>query len=115
MEQEEVVIDFNEMRELKEVWNPRFYPAQFGMQIKNLLNMMVGGKQGFGSGLFPVKVKGSKADLKAFAKTLAGEKRYFREYKKYGLDNPKTFRTKAQLDRAVSNFERVTGVRYPLK
>tara|TARA_R100000458_G_C8237371_1_gene217327 strand:- start:459 stop:800 length:342 start_codon:yes stop_codon:yes gene_type:complete len=113
MKQEEIVVDFREMRKLSETWNPRFYPAQFGIQIQNLLNMMLGGNRGFLSGL--VKIKGSKSDIKAFAKTLAGEKRYYKAYKKFGLDNAKTFRTKAQLDRAIKNFERVTGIKYPLK
>ena len=43
------------------------------------------------------------------------ERDYYKVYKKYGLDNPKTYRSKYRLKRAIHDFERKTGMKWPLK
>lgn len=100
-----IVIDFSkEDRSLNESWL-----GLLGMGIKEILRGL------FGESTVPVSVRGSRADVGAFTKALKGEKKYIEAAKKYGLDNPRTFRNKASLDSAISNFERTTGIKWPIK
>jgi len=46
---------------------------------------------------------------------LAGEKRYLSSMSQYGLDNPRTFKDRFKLDRAVKSFEKDTGLVWPFK
>jgi hypothetical protein len=34
---------------------------------------------------------------------------------KYGLNNPRTYASKSKLNTAVRNFERETGMKWPIK
>ena len=81
----------------------------FGTGIKSLLGAMFGGSE------IPVAIKGTKSQVESFANTLDKEKRYMSAWKNYGLDNPKTYKSKAQLDQAISKFERITNLNYPFK
>jgi hypothetical protein len=63
----------------------------------------------------PVKVKGTPSEVKAFSGALAREKRYLKDISKYGLDNPKTYKSKGILDKAVSKFDRATGLKWPFR
>ena len=63
----------------------------------------------------PVKFKGSRNQLSSFEKAFKGERRYIRAAKKYGLDNPATYQSKYQLDRAVRRFESSTGIKWPIE
>ena len=60
--------------------------AQFGGAIKMILKRM------FGGDFMPVKALNS-----------------------YGLNDPKTYRSKSTLKNAVSKFERGTGIKWPFK
>ena len=66
-------------------------------------------------GGFYFLVKGNKKQIKAFAKALVHEKDYYKHYKKYGLDDPKTYRSKYRLKLAIKKFERKTGIKWPLE
>ena len=68
----------------------------------------------FGGDKVPILVKGSVKQIKAFAKTLVHEKDYYRHYKRHGLDDPKTYRSKYRLKLAIRRFERETGIKWPL-
>lgn len=81
----------------------------FGSVVKMLMGHMFGGTS------MPVRIKGSKQEVRAFAKTLSREKNYLKAWTKYGLDNPQTFRSKYKLNQAVKGFERVTGIKWPFK
>lgn len=63
----------------------------------------------------PVKFKGSRSQLSSFEKAFKGERRYIRAAKKYGLDNPSTYKSKYQLNRAIRNFESSTGINWPIE
>ena len=41
--------------------------------------------------------------------------RYYKDYVKYGLDDPRTYRSKYALRGAVKKFERSTGIDWPFK
>jgi len=101
-----VVLDLNTAKsgQLNESWL-----VMFGSWIKSILNRM------FGLSSIPVTVKGTPSQIDSFAKVLAGEKRYITSFAKYGLDDPKTYKTKSILDNAVKGFERETGIKYPFK
>ena len=106
-----VVIDFAELRNNQ--LNESFLAA-FGNWVKLILNRTFG--QGKGSFLGPsVKVRGTRAEVSAFAKALGGEKKYIEAVRKHGLDDPKVTSNKAKLTKAVKAFERTTGIKWPFK
>lgn len=106
-----IVVDFAELRNNQ--LNESFLAA-FGNWVKLILNRTFG--QGKGSFLGPsVKVRGTKAEVSAFAKALGGEKKYIEAVRKHGLDDPKVTSNKAKLTKAVKAFERTTGIKWPFK
>lgn len=84
--------------------------AMMGSGIKELLKLMFGG-----SGAVPVSVKGSKEDVRSFAKTLGREKRYIDAYRKYGLSDPRTYKNKFKLNKSIKDFKKKTGLKWPFK
>ena len=100
----EIVIDLSPENRLDESWL-----RMFGFWVKKILGTMFGGPE------IPVKVKGSRADVESLARTLGKEKRYMNSLKKYGLDNPKTYKDKLKLNKAVKEFTRKTGLKWPFK
>ena len=73
-------------------------------------------KRMFGYDLaIPVKVKGSPSEISSFMGALKREKSYMQAYKKHGLADPKTLNNKHLLNKAVANFEKVTGLKWPFK
>ena len=82
--------------------------ATFGITLKQLLKKMFGGER------VPILVKGTPKQIKAFARALVHERDYYKHYKKYGLDDPRTYRSKYRLKTAIKKFERRTGIKWPL-
>tara|TARA_R100000234_G_scaffold118838_1_gene100241 strand:+ start:685 stop:1014 length:330 start_codon:yes stop_codon:yes gene_type:complete len=60
-------------------------------------------------------VRGTQPQISALARALGNETRYIKAFERYGLTNPRTLQSKHKLDRAVANFERATGVKWPFK
>ena len=85
------------------------YLRMFGTAIKGIMNSL------FGGGSIPVTVKGNQTQVRDFAKVLGKEKKYLDTYRKFGLDNPRTYRSRYALDSAVKKFERSTGIKWPFK
>ena len=85
------------------------YLRMFGWAIKSIMNSMFGGSR------IPVTVKGSQSQVRDFARGLGKEKKYLENYKKFGLDNPQTYKSRYSLDSAVKKFERGTGLKWPFK
>ena len=69
----------------------------------------------FGGARIPVEVKGSKSEVKAFARALGREKRYMDSIKKFCLYNPKTYKDKLKLNKAIKDFTRKTKLKWPFK
>lgn len=99
-----IVIDLTNGDKLDESWL-----RMMGFGIKAILNRMFGGAS------VPVQLKGSKHDIESFTKTIGREKKYMDSIRHHGLDNPKTFKNKAQLERSVAEFTRKTGLKWPFK
>lgn len=101
---DKIVFEFPEENAL----NERFI-STFGISLKSLMTKMFGGER------VPILVKGTPRQVKAFARALVSEKDYYTKYKRYGLNDPKTYRSKFRLKRAIAQFERNTGIKWPLK
>ena len=83
--------------------------AMFGGAIETIMAGM------FGGGSIPVNVKGTKKQVDSFQKAIGHEAKYLKAMKRYGLDNPAANKSKLQLDRAIKNFEKDTGIVWPFK
>jgi hypothetical protein len=86
------------------------YLTALGGQIELLMKMMFGGMP-----TLPVSIRGTRSQLGSFTKVLAKEKRYMDAFNRYGLGNSATFSSKYKLQSAVADFERATGLQWPLK
>jgi len=78
--------------------------GMMGAWIKDIMSAMFRGSS------LPIKIKGSPSQIDSFAKALSREKRYLEAFSEYGLDNPRTYRSKAELDAATAKFTRATGI-----
>jgi len=100
-DKEPIIIDFTKIDES--------FLIAMGARLRLVLNALFTGE------FFPVKVRGSQAQIDSFVRTLAGEKRYLSSFTQYGLNNPKTLRDKYRLKKSVKSFERDTGLVWPFK
>ena len=108
-EEEKIIIDLEELK--KNQLNEGFY-RMFATSIELMLGQMFGHST---LGSLKSLIKGKPKDIKSFAKTIGTEKKYMDAVKKHGLDDPKTFKIKSRLDRAVKGFEKTTGIKWPFK
>jgi len=114
----EIVIDFTEIRKKREQLDEQqlneflfSQTAAIGGTIKVLLGMM-----GFGNNFgVPVKIRGNQREVRSFTRTLASERRYMDAAKKYGLNDPYTYKSKGRLDKAIQGFEKLTGIKWMIK
>ena len=83
----------------------------FGTAVQMILRRM------FGQDVYipPVSITGDHNQVETFTRALAGEKKYFDSYVKYGLNDPRTYRNKYELQSAITNFERATNIKWPFK
>lgn len=100
---EEIVINLSE-QQINESWL-RMFSSAVGMLLKSI----------FSGRSAPVKITGSPEYVESFVDVLRREKRHMEAFKTYGLDNPLTYRNKVYLNKAVKNFERKTGLTWPVR
>lgn len=81
----------------------------FAAWIEYLLSKMYKGRR------IPVKVRGNRIEVQRFTDALVNEKRYMDYIKKYGLDDPLTYKQKSKLDVAIKRFEREAKINWPIK
>ena len=101
-----IIIDLEKLKQNK---LDESFLAMFGFGIKKLLKTILGDVS------IPVHLKGHPADVRSFLSTLGAEKNYIRDFKNFGLNNPRTYRSKSALDTAVGGFERKTGIKWPFR
>jgi hypothetical protein len=103
---EELILDFSKLDEGL---------AEQGAKLKGALMKMLGLEDYFR--LFPVpsSIRGTSSQVSSFRNAALGEKRYMAAVKKHGLNDPKTFASKTRLNNAVRNFERETGMKWPIQ
>jgi hypothetical protein len=85
--------------------------AMFGGAIEMLLKQMFGGGGNPFSSSY--SVRGTPTQIAAFGDALGKEKKYMESFLKYGLNDPRSFSSKAELSKAVTNFERETSIKWP--
>ena len=84
--------------------------TDFSYNVRNMLmGMSIAGFD------VPTTIRGTQNQIDTFFRALKGERRYMDTYTKYGLGDSRTMMNKSDLDRAVSGFERETGLRWPFK
>lgn len=99
-----LVLELNSSKKLEES-----FIRLFGGMIKVLMQRM------FGFPTPPITIRGTEEQIAALKDALKYEKRYLETFTSLGLDNPQTYRSKSELDRATSAFEKVTGLKWPFK
>ena len=102
-----VVINLNASREEK--LNESFL-TMFGGAIETLLTQMFGHTD-----VVSTVVRGTPSQIASFGDALSQEKRYMETFLKHGLNDPRSFRTRHELEGAVANFEKETGIKWPFK
>ena len=98
-----IEINFNKMRKMDEALG-----LFLQTWVKRILAMLLGD-----SFAVPVKITGTPAEVRSFVGAMKREKSYVEAYRNFGLNDPKTFKSRSNLKNAVSNFERTTGVKWP--
>ena len=83
--------------------------SQMGAKIKYMLGAMFKGA--------PVNtmLRGNRQEIRSFTDTITKEKKYMDAYMRYGLDNPKTHKSRYALQSAIAKFERATKLKWPFK
>jgi hypothetical protein len=81
----------------------------FGGLIQTLMKRM------FGMPTPEIQIRGTEQQIDALKNALSYEKKYLQTFYALGLDNPQTYRSKAELDKATTSFERITGLKWPFK
>jgi len=105
---QEIVIDFSKLTDNKlEEFTSGL--ATFGKNVEFILSRM------FGTNSIPVTVRGNQSQIDSFARALGAEKRYVQAARRLGLDNPRTFRSRAEAAKAAKQFKRETGIEWPFK
>ena len=103
-----ITIDFSEIRRKQKHLDESFL-VMFGGWVKWLLGKM------FDGGSIPGTIKGSRSEVESFARAMGSEKRYIETAKRYGLDHPTTYKSKAKLSSATKGFEKETGIKWPFE
>jgi len=110
-EEEIVSIEIN-LEELKKNKLNESFLGMFGTAIKMILDRMFSPKSAL---LDKYTITGKRDDISSFARTLGREKRYLQSAQKHGLDNERTFKDKRKLEKAIANFQKDTGLKWPFK
>jgi len=87
------------------------YLVALGGMIKYVLRRMFAP----GSGPKFFKVRGTNSEINSLLKAIGAEKKYLDSFMKFGLDDPKTYKNSRKLAGATKGFEKITGLKWPLK
>jgi hypothetical protein len=104
-----ITIDLNMAK--KETLNESLFHA-FASITKWLVKTTMG--IDFDKWNIPVKMRGTPNQINAFKRAMKGERKYMQAAKKYGLNNPRTYKSSYRLKKATANFERTTGMKWPI-
>lgn len=110
MEDQNIDIDLNAAKngELNEFSKLKI----MGKQIELMIKMMFGPR---GLSALSGTIRGTGPQINSFARALAGERSHMIAFAKYGLDDPRTLRSRHKLESAIAGFERETGLKWPMK
>ena len=102
------VLNINNNSELNEV--TAFDVATEHGRLKYLVGSVVGSFAPSRS----MSVKGTNTQITALLAALSTEKKYQRSIRRHGLDTKNVRQDERKLKRAIRNFERETGMKWPL-
>jgi hypothetical protein len=85
------------------------YIKSFAYKVEQILKSMLTGKYA------PVSVKGQPDKVKAFAKALGNEERYINALQASNTTDPKVMALRHELEESISNFEKITGIKWPVR
>ena len=103
----EVIIDLEELKNNDQL-NETFL-KMMGFWVENIIKHM------FDIPYIAGGVRGKAGDVKAFARAVGNEKKYIEVAKQHGLNDPKTYTQKSKLQKAVSAFEKKTGIKWTFR
>ena len=105
-----IVVNLNVMKEGN--LNESFL-TMFGGAIEMLLTRMFGGTDVTAPRW--ASVRGTPSQIASFGDALSREKNYMEPFMKHGLNDPRSFRSRHELEKAVAAFEKETGLKWPFK
>ena len=85
------------------------YLKTFAHKVEEILKAMLTGRRS------PVSVKGDRDKLQAFASALGNEERYIKALQDSSPMEPQVMEMRHQLESAIANFEKVTGIKWPVR
>jgi hypothetical protein len=86
------------------------YLTSFGAVVGNALERLLAGMD-----INNLKVKGSPQEMQAFLSALGAEKRHIEHIVQNGYDDPRTSSHARTALEAVVDFEKLTGLKWPIK
>lgn len=81
----------------------------FGQAVFQILHAMMNKQE------IPVSIKGSKSFITIFSKTLKSEKEFLDTLLSNGLESIAAKKNKLILDQNIEEFERITGIPWPVR
>ncbi len=85
------------------------YLSALGYQMKFILGAL------FGNDSVPLRLRGTNSQVTSFARALGREKKYLKDFERFGLTDPRTLNNRHKLERAIAAFEKSTGIKWPFK
>tara|TARA_R100001082_G_C4355476_1_gene156660 strand:+ start:962 stop:1288 length:327 start_codon:yes stop_codon:yes gene_type:complete len=85
------------------------YLKNFAYSVKEILKAMVTGKGA------PISVKGDASKVRSFAKALGNELEYIKVLGDTKIDDPRAMAQRHKLEASVSDFESMTGIKWPVR
>ena len=86
------------------------YLTSFGAVVGNALERVLAGMD-----LNNLKIKGSPQEIQTFLATFGAEKKHLEYLMNPGYGDPRTDATAKKVLQAAVDFERITGLKWPLK
>jgi hypothetical protein len=85
------------------------YLKSFAYKVEEILKAMTTGKHA------PVSVSGEADKIKAFAKVLGREEKYINALAESGGGTPEAMGVRHELEAAIAEFEKLTGIKWPVR
>tara|TARA_R110000737_G_scaffold206756_2_gene224975 strand:+ start:339 stop:665 length:327 start_codon:yes stop_codon:yes gene_type:complete len=85
------------------------YLKDFAYKVGQILRAMTTGRHA------PVSVTGEADKVKAFAKAIGYEEKYISALQGSNMGSPNTMTLRHQLESAIADFEKATGIKWPVR
>ncbi len=85
------------------------YLKSFAHKVEEILKAMTTGRHA------PVSVSGEGDKVRAFAKALGREERYINALASSGGGTPEAMNERHRLEAAIAEFEKLTGIKWPVR